>query len=122
VTPELNVLLRDLAPDEIPEVVALLATRLAAAWTILTAPSTNSVRIADGSTSDRLLTAGEVSHVLGVPVTHVRELMRTGVLPVTRVGKKYVRVREDSLRRWALQQEQPAALSWTSRARARSDT
>jgi excisionase family DNA binding protein len=54
--------------------------------------------------STRLLTAPTVAEVLGVPVTYVYELARTGRLPAVRFGK-YVRFSPEALQAWQARHE-----------------
>jgi excisionase family DNA binding protein len=57
-----------------------------------------------------LLTAEDVAQILRVPSTFVYELARRGELPTMRVGDRYVRFRDDALRRWIEECEtEPAA-------------
>lgn len=57
-----------------------------------------------------LLTAEDVAQILRVPRTFVYELARRGELPTVRVGERYVRFRDDALRRWIEECEtEPAA-------------
>jgi excisionase family DNA binding protein len=53
----------------------------------------------------RLLGAGEVAQVLGVPATFVYALARRGELPTVRIGERYVRFRSEALERWIAEQE-----------------
>lgn len=53
----------------------------------------------------RLLEAGEVAELLGVPPTFVYALARRGELPVVRVGERYVRFRAEALEQWIAAQE-----------------
>jgi len=47
-----------------------------------------------------LLTASDVAKILRVPRAFVYTLARRGELPTVRVGDRYVRFRDDALRRW----------------------
>jgi excisionase family DNA binding protein len=53
---------------------------------------------------DRLLTIPQVASRLGVPPAYCYELARRAVLPVVRVGPKYVRVSADGLTAWIAHQ------------------
>jgi excisionase family DNA binding protein len=57
-----------------------------------------------------LLTAEDVAQILRVPRAFVYSLARRGELPTVRVGDRYVRFRDDALRRWIEECEtEPAA-------------
>ncbi len=55
--------------------------------------------------STRLLTAPTVAEALGVPVSYVYELARTGRLPAVRFGK-YVRFAPEALQEWQARHEE----------------
>lgn len=57
----------------------------------------------------RLLTAKEVSEDLRVPIARVYELVRSGVLPVVRLGERQIRFNEDALREWVARGGNPTA-------------
>jgi excisionase family DNA binding protein len=52
-----------------------------------------------------LLTAGDVAKILVVPRAFVYTLARPGELPTVRVGDRYVRFRDDAVRRWIEERE-----------------
>lgn len=58
--------------------------------------------------TDRLLTAGELADLLGVPETWVREHTRNGHLPAVKLGR-YWRYRLDSVVAYIEEQEQGGA-------------
>ena len=55
---------------------------------------------------ERLLTADEVSKFLNVPKSQAYELLRKRAIPVTRIGRRYVRVRQADLKAYLEQQHE----------------
>ena len=72
------------------------------------APAFEADGAAGRTPADRLLDAAEVSDLLAVPVTWVREHSRNGHLPHVRLGR-YVRYRQEAILEWLAEQEQTGA-------------
>jgi excisionase family DNA binding protein len=53
----------------------------------------------------RLLEAGDVADLLGVPRTFVYALARRGAIPTVRLGDRYVRFRAEAIADWIAGQE-----------------
>jgi excisionase family DNA binding protein len=90
--------------EALPALLGELERMKATLWVRLWArPSLTPKQATVTDDSEHLIAAPEVAQVLGVPVGSVRDLMRRGVLPTVRVGRKYVRVRGADLRAYILQ-------------------
>lgn len=59
-------------------------------------------------TEDRLLSADEAAVILGVSVKLVRQWANERKIPAIRLGERFWRFRESSLRDWLGEQERPA--------------
>jgi excisionase family DNA binding protein len=69
----------------------------------------------------RLLTAGQVANMLGVPTTWVYEQPRRGRIPTVTLDR-YRRYREEAIAEWVEQQEADGHKDALPRQRRRRDT
>jgi excisionase family DNA binding protein len=92
------------APERVrelpPEVARDLLVKLAGLQAALLARALVPSHTEETQNGDRLLTIPETAARLNVPVAYAYELARRGEIPVTRVGRKYLRVSPSGLANW----------------------
>jgi excisionase family DNA binding protein len=89
------------APANCPALLGELERLKGVLWaTLLFGRASERHQSANTTEPEQLLTIPQVAKLLEIPTAYCYDLARRGVLPSSRVGKKYVRVRPSRLAQW----------------------
>jgi excisionase family DNA binding protein len=99
---ELDKLVADAPPDQVPYILGRLEQAKAMAWARLMALGPTPAAAAD---ADELMTMEKAADYLKIDVETARAMGRAGTLPTVKLGERSVRVRIGALRNWVRYQE-----------------